>query len=162
MLQGDTLHSITKMLKYFIIYYGDITKLEFFENKSDNNGLYDIILKIPTPVFPAWKDIYRGKLSAVQDIFGGLAIAIHDIWGNYINIKNYFVKRDRYGTTFTGKLELVIYDNFGLDVLDIEKKYGYLGGFRSWFVLQHLKDYNGAYKPFVTVIKIEQDFWFRV
>ena len=59
------------------------------------------------------------------------------------------------GSAYTCKLHYVFYDHFGLDVPDVET-YGYLEGFIAWFVLQHYTEYNGAYKPFITMMEFDQ------
>lgn len=51
-----------------------------------------------------------------------------------------------------------LYDHFGLDQPDVEKKFGYLAGFRAWFVLQHYNEYEGKYKPFTSVMEIDVPF----
>jgi len=45
-----------------------------------------------------------------------------------------------------------------LDQPDVEKVYVNLAGFRAWFVLQHYKEFNGQYKPFVTMMEIDVPF----
>lgn len=80
----------------------------------------------------------------------GLTIAINDIWAYEVTLVKYEEHNKKFNATYKVKL----YDNFGLDEPDLEKKYYYLLGFRAWFLLQHL--YN--YKPFITVIEFEQTF----
>ena len=57
-------------------------------------------------------------------------------------------------------MKITIEDEFGLGLNDIdnEKIYGNAAGFRAWFMLQHYEGFNGAYKPFNTVIELEYPF----
>ena len=49
-------------------------------------------------------------------------------------------------------------DNFGLDKDDLPPQYAAIPGFKSWFILQHSKKYNGKYKPFKTVVVLDKEF----
>lgn len=91
---------------------------------------------------------------SMRDILGGLTIATNDIWAWTAEIVEY--KFD--GLDYSGTYRLTLYDHFGLDEPDVDysKKYGHLVGFRSWFILQHLKGF--AYKPFMTVVEVKQSF----
>ena len=60
------------------------------------------------------------------------------------------------GTAYTGQFNVVLYDHFGLDQPDVEKKYRFLAGFRAWFILQHLRRFS--YKPFITRAEMTYDF----
>lgn len=92
--------------------------------------------------------------SSRGDILGGLTITIHDTWANEVEVRDYSVENNK----FTGKLHFTIYDHFGLDQQDVEKKYSLEPGFRSWFILQHSKEFNGRYKPFNTIIEFDVPF----
>ena len=83
-----------------------------------------------------------------------MMFSIHSLWGSYITITDY--KFD--GTCFSGNLHFTLYDHFGLDQPDVEKMYVYLAGFRSWFILQHHKKYEGKYKPFINVMEYDIPF----
>ena len=61
------------------------------------------------------------------------------------------------GNSCSGILSFALYDHFGLDAADVVE-YGYLKGFRAWYILQHSKEYNGAYRPFVTMIHFDVPF----
>jgi uncharacterized protein (TIGR03034 family) len=89
-----------------------------------------------------------------RDILGGLTIATNDIWAWTVDVVEY--KFD--GLAYSGTYCLTLYDHFGLDEPDVDysKKYAYLAGFRSWFILQHLKGF--AYKPFMTVMELREKF----
>ncbi|HAT4340898.1 TPA: DUF3289 family protein [Clostridium perfringens] len=119
---------------------GDLSKIEF----NKNGKLYEKIQK--NVKFPDYSSLF--------DIIEGLTITVHDTWANEVEIRDYSIN----GNKFTGKLHYVIYDHFGLDKPDVEKKYVYLSGFRAWFTLQHFKKFKGLYKPFVTVIEIDVPF----
>ena len=57
-------------------------------------------------------------------------------------------------------MKITIEDEFGLGLDDInnEKFFGNFEEFRAWFMLQHYEGFNGAYKPFKTVIELEYPF----
>ncbi|MFP1785901.1 DUF3289 family protein [Lonsdalea quercina] len=92
-----------------------------------------------------------------KDIYAGLTITINDVWA----AKAELVQYNRVGRFYTGKVRVTFYDHFGLDLPDIGpdptngsiKKYGMLLGFRSWFILQHLKQFGC--KPFITVMEMD-------
>ena len=81
---------------------------------------------------------------------GGLTIAINDVWAYDVDITDY----DRAGDNYVAHVRLKLYDHFGLDKPDVEKKYRHLAGFRSWFVLQH----HRGYKPFIVEIPLTYAF----
>ena len=101
-----------------------------------------------------------------SDYWEGLGISIHNVWANDISIKDYSFD----GKNYQGTLKYTLYDHFGLNELDIDysktliDKFGVqiyakdLTLFRSWYLLQHNENYNGEYKPFVTVIEFERPF----
>lgn len=95
---------------------------------------------------------YRPVFNSTGDTFaGGLTFAINDTWAYQSEITYLDYKNDK---DFQGKLKVTLYDDFGLDKPDVEKKYGYLQGFRAWFILQH----DRGYKPFITVVEMEVPF----
>lgn len=97
-------------------------------------------------------DDYRPVYNSTGDTFaGGLTFAINDTWAHKADVVFYDYVSD---SNFKGKLKVFIYDDFGLDKPDVIKKYGYLQGFRAWFILQHER----GYKPFVTVVELELPF----
>lgn len=93
----------------------------------------------------------RPRFNETSDIWwGGLTICINDVWAYEISIIEYEVNE----SDFKGKFKVTLLDQFGLDKPDVDKKYGYLQGFRSWFLLQH----RWSYKPFITRIEFEEEF----
>lgn len=112
---------------------GDITSLK--NDAIDWNGK-----PYGRPRFNESSDIWRG----------GLTICINDVWAYEVEITEYEVDESE----FSGKFKVTLLDQFGLDKPDVDKKYGYLQGFRSWFLLQHRRNY----KPFITRIEFDNTF----
>jgi hypothetical protein len=94
----------------------------------------------------------RPRYNTNADILGGLTIAINDTQAHDVDLIEYELNGSRY----TGKFRLTLYDHFGLDQPDVEKRYGMLSGFRAWFILQHLQ--RLAFRTFVTGIVLDYDF----
>jgi hypothetical protein len=94
----------------------------------------------------------RPVFNTASDIALGLTIAINDTWAYEVSIMSYRLC----GMRCEGSFRLTLYDHFGLDQPDVEKKYKYLAGFRAWFVLQHLDRF--AYRPFVTKVEMTYPF----
>ena len=88
------------------------------------------------------------------DIANGLTIAINDVWAWRVEVVEYELLNNAYKGTY----KITLYDHFGLYEPDVDnsKNYGYLNGFRSWFILQHLNRF--AYRPFLTVASWESTF----
>ena len=138
----EYIDAVKERISYLLsVYNGDITKLKYDACTRDCHPLTCGINKLP-PVF-----------NTADDIIHGLTICLDDLWGHQIEVKSY----NKIGNSYTGKLEFTLYDHFGLDEADVSK-YGFLHGFRAWYILQHNQEFNGAYKPFVTIIKIEVPF----
>ena len=59
---------------------------------------------------------------------------------------------------YTAKYEVILWDHFGLDLPDLEKKFNIIPlakeTFICWFILQHLR----GYKPFLTKIQFKKQF----
>ncbi|OSN01297.1 MULTISPECIES: DUF3289 family protein [Lonsdalea] len=112
---------------------------------------------IPQYQEPGESTLRPPTFHSVSDIYGGLTITINDVWA----AKAELVQYDKVGRFYTGKIRVTFYDHFGLDIPDVGpdptngsiKKYGMLLGFRSWFILQHLKTFG--YKPFITVMEMD-------
>ena len=91
--------------------------------------------------------------SSYRDTFWtGLTIAVNDVWAWRVDLVSYQLN----GKNFQGRIRITLFDHFGLDLPDVEKKYGYLAGFRAWFILQHYQLYG--YKPFISVMEWEAPF----
>ncbi|MFS4471301.1 DUF3289 family protein [Chryseobacterium sp. T20] len=92
------------------------------------------------------------QFSTMKDTFmGGLTICMNDTWAYEVKL----TKFNKSGNgTYDATYKVVLYDHFGLDMPDIEKKYYYLLGFRYWFILQHIR----GYQPFITKVEFEKTF----
>ena len=123
---------------------GNLAALQFDESTKDTNRFYQYIQDNASyPVF-----------NSTSDNISGLTITVNDVWGNTITVKDFSVENNH----FEGVMTVRLYDHFGLDQPDVEKVYVNLAGFRSWFVLQHYDEYDGKYKPFVTVMEKDIPF----
>ena len=87
----------------------------------------------------------------MEEVLSGLMFAIHGWTESKVDIENFTLADDG---TYTGCLKFTFMDNFGLDEDDI-KEFGFLPGFRSWYVLQHYDGYEEKYRPFKTVVTID-------
>ncbi len=121
------------------------------------SGLADAIKKHKGDISKLTKNldvrlIGRPVFNTNSDILDGLTIAINDTWAYKVAITEYALSQKRYKGTFS----VTLYDHFGLDKPDVEKKYKYLAGFRAWFILQHLKRFS--YKPFITEVELTYPF----
>ena len=93
------------------------------------------------------------RFSSKMDTFaGGLTIAVNDVWAWKVELVEYSLD----GADFKGTYRVTLFDHFGLDQPDVDKKFGLLVGFRAWFILQHYDKY--AYKPFVSVMQWDSRF----
>ena len=126
-------------------YKGDIYKLQYTASTRVSNPLVQKMRanSINQPVF-----------NKSSDLINGLTVCVDGLWGNEIIVKSYTCN----GSTYSGVLTFTLYDHFGLDQADVEKYGGTLPGFRDWYILQHYKEYNGAYKPFVTFMSFDVNF----
>ncbi|MEJ9232993.1 DUF3289 family protein [Peribacillus butanolivorans] len=123
---------------------GNLAALKFDQSTKNTNEFYNYIQRNASyPTFSTW-----------NDRIGGLTITVNDTWGNTVSVKDFSVENNR----FKGVMRVRLYDHFGLDQPDVEKVYKNLAGFRSWFVLQHFDEYDGKYKPFVTVMEMDIPF----
>lgn len=123
-------------------YGGDVTQLEFHATTRDD-----------APLVPLLDNIALPQYSSGTDALQGLKICVNDTWGLEISVNKFAVSGNSYSCTLHYKL----YDHFGLDQNDVEK-YGPFAGFRAWYILQHNKDYNGAYRPFTTFMEFDASF----
>lgn len=126
------------------LYNGDIMQLYYIASNRNNNPLVQLMKN---------NKIYQPVYNTINDKITGLTICLDGLWGNQIEVKSF----SKSGNSYSGVLSFTLYDHFGLDAPDVEK-YGYLAGFRAWYILQHNKDFNGTYKPFVTKINFDIPF----
>ena len=84
----------------------------------------------------------RPKFNKLYDYFNGMKVTVDGIAAYVIYIDEYKLLSPN---TYNAKLRIEIYDHYGLDKRDVEK-FGYVAGFRSWYILQHVR----GYKPFLT------------
>ena len=126
------------------LYNGDITQLYYVASERDWNPLVQLMVE---------NKIYEPYYDTMSDKLTGLMICIHGLWGNQIEVKSF----SKLGKSYSGVLTFTLYDHFGLDAIDVEKYVDYRG-FSAWYILQHSKKFNGAYKPFVTKIYFEVPF----
>jgi len=88
----------------------------------------------------------------------GLGICVDSLYGNRFEMISY--KFD--GKNYEYTLRFTFYDIFGLDIEDITDKgllfakFGYIQGFRSWYILQHYDLYGGAYQPYFSYMTFER------
>ncbi|PGS48528.1 DUF3289 family protein [Bacillus sp. AFS041924] len=123
---------------------GNLAALKFDKSTKNTNEFYNFVQRNASyPTFSSW-----------GDRVGGLTITVNDTWGNTVSVKDFSVENNH----FKGVMRVRLYDHFGLDQPDVEKVYVNLAGFRSWFVLQHYDDYDGEYKPYVTVMEMDVPF----
>ena len=94
----------------------------------------------------------RPRYNTTADTVRGLTIAINDTHAFDVDLTQYKLQ----GSNYNGVFRITLYDHFGLDQPDVEKRFGLLVGFRSWFILQHLDRLN--FKPFVTKIEMDHTF----
>lgn len=97
------------------------------------------------------KEIYSPVYNMASDITGGLKICLDSLWGVRIEVTEYIVN----GTNYECTIHYTFYDHFGLDANDVED-FGFLAGFRAWYILQHYSEYDQAYQPFLTLIEFEK------
>ena len=91
-----------------------------------------------------------------EDLYNGTVLTVHDIWSMHVFVNQLEFKGDQ----LRGVFEYKIQDHFGLDSNDINHKWNELlhsyerfEGFRSWYILQHLKKEGFGFKPFITEIE---------
>lgn len=129
----------SKLTTLLNTYDGDISALEYFASTRESNPFVQALKGTNQPVY-----------NTTADKVNGLTICVDGLWGNKIEVTSFNLS----GNTYTYTLHYTLYDHFGLDQNDVEK-YGPLAGFRSWYVLQHYNEYNGAYRPFLTMIEFD-------
>ena len=124
-------------------YTGDILALTYDAEDREDNPLR---LKLYN------NGIYQPVYDTLPDKWNGLVFCLHSLWGNKIEVSEFTVS----GSSYTCTVHFTLYDHFGLDQNDIES-HGQ-EGFCAWYILQHYSGYNGAYRPFLTLIEFDITF----
>jgi len=138
--QNFTTKTMDTVKKYLDLHGGDLEALE-----TDVLFLGDM------------EDIHGPIFNTDSDLVNGLTICVNDTWGYYVDIADYNFD----GKSYSGTIKYTVYDHFGLDAADISEANWFKGAtaqFAAWYVLQHYKECNGKYKPFVTYIEFEVPF----
>ena len=146
-------HDSTKSYKDSII--SEIKEI-LSNNKGNISALkYDVLSRDQHPLILQMneQDIYEPVFNTTIDKIQGLTICLNSLWANEIKITQYNVSQNYY----SGTLKFTLYDHFGLDINDVETNKEFKG-FSAWYILQHSKKYQGAYRPFVTIIEFEVPF----
>ena len=143
----------------------DILKLEDVEDKEpqfekdlqtrrDNGKIKGSDIKdekgLPVPITrPAYS--YNDGLWEASK---GLTIALNDIWATEVILQELKFSGDNY----EGRYQVTLWDHFGLDLPDMEKKFNAYPSiqeaFACWFILQHLR----GYKPFIAKMTFMREF----
>ena len=126
------------------VYDGDIYCLRY---NSTQREAHPLVTRMRN------KGINQPVFNKLSDKVNGLTMCVNGLWGNEIIVKSYTCD----GASYSCVLTFTLYDHFGLNEPDIDK-YGELIGFRDWYILQHYKEYAGAYKPFVTKMSFNVSF----
>lgn len=129
------------------------SKLEDVEDKESYfliNEDYQSIKKKRDKEFSKPSYSYDNPIEATK----GLTIALNDIWSAEVILKEVTLNEDDY----TVKYQVTLWDHFGLDLPDMEKKFNIIPSlgevFVCWFILQHLR----GFKPFITKITFIKEF----
>lgn len=140
-------HESTQEYIEYVKQYVDELISEYDGNISEL--VYKVSTRKNVPLVKKLKDnnIYQPEYSNTLDYLNGMVFCLHGLWGNQIEIISY----ENVNGSYNCALQFTLYDHFGLDQEDVET-YGYIGGFRYWYVLQHYDGFNKAYKPFLTNI----------
>jgi len=104
------------------------------------------------------KEVYE---PIYNDYFSGLGICVDSLYGNKIEVTSF--KFD--GKNYEYTLHFTMYDIYGLgsdDLTDNAAKFlpqfGFLDGFRSWYILQHYNKYQGNYQPYISYMEFDKTF----
>lgn len=109
-------------------------------------------LSLVTQADVGLRDLDRPIYNTAADSINGLTMAINDTHGYDVEVFEYELNNGSY----KGKFRIKLFDHFGLDAPDVQKKFGKLAGFRAWFILQHHQRF--AFKPFITRVELDYDF----
>ena len=136
----------------FFNYIEQKLKLKIQKNRGHLWNVQDKVIKTTASAKKHERVVYN------NDTLGGLTIATNDIWAHEVQL----TACRTVNNICTATYEVTLWDHFGLDLPDLEKKFNLLPvasyAFASWFVLQHLK----GYKPFLTKIKFSKEFSFNM
>lgn len=86
------------------------------------------------------------KFNTKKDLFNGMTISVDGSMAYRVYVDDYELNS---GDTFSCKLRIHIFDHYGLDWEDVRKVGNYHPGFKSWYILQHVR----GYKPFLTCME---------
>ena len=117
------------------------------QNKGDIGKLKNNTVPKPDAI-----EIYNHPtFSTLIDTFaGGLTICMNDTWAYEIFITHFTWNSE---LEYTLSYKVVLYDHFGLDIPDLRvEAYYAVPGFRAWFVLQHLRNFQ----PFITRVEFDK------
>jgi len=92
----------------------------------------------------------RPQFSTASDtIAGGLRICWNDTWSYEVRIERFDMVP---GSGYLLKYRIVLFDHFGLNIEDLSQnpKFYALAGFRSWFALQHIHNFQ----PFIATAEV--------
>ncbi len=85
--------------------------------------------------------------------FQGTTIATNDIHGTEVVVESIKLEGDDYTIDY----QITLWDHFGLDIKDMEKRFNSSPAketFAAWFTLQHMR----GYKPFITKATFKESF----
>lgn len=142
---------------------GDLTSLNYYN--YDNRQNAPLVKKMKTEIENGNKNLNEPTFT---EIFSGLGICVDSLYGNRVEVISYEFD----GTNYKYKLKFTMYDIYGLNEDDLTKgtkihpPFGSVNlpnlnigsGFKSWYILQHLDDYNGAYQPYINYMTFEKIF----
>ena len=135
--------SVNNSFINFLLRFGDRLK----EKLQEANGIID---DVPTIKLLDDRPVFNGMYNK----FHGLQILINDTEFTEINLEGFTVKPDGKRIAY---IEVIIHDHFGLDKNDALSYQGNHGGFASWWILQHLRNY----RPFETMVKVRKQLsWY--
>ena len=124
---------------------------------SENGGDLSTILANDSAILRAKMVSNKVWLSSYSYNTGLLAFATHGLTTATIHSVGGIVSNN----TLTGDLTVVLTDNFGLDAADIVgdadkdgvgDDFPFGPNWRAWYILQHYTHFNGAHRPFRTVM----------
>lgn len=121
--------------KNFMKQFGSALKQKLVQANGDIHAISTIDMASVRPTF-----------GGLYNKFHGLQILIHDTQKTDVFLEKYTTL----GNIWTATVEVVIHDNFGLDLHDAVTYQDKHDGFPCWYMLQHR--YN--YLPFETIVRV--------